>query len=217
MSTKSSPDDGRDGTPLLGPHSRRSFLKGMGLAAGAVAVWPETVSARPSPESTGFRELGRKKQTISLRINGQDRALEVEPRDTLLDVLRETLDLTGSKEVCNRGSCSACTVLLDGLAVSACMVLALDAVGHEVITVEGLAEDPRTKHIIEAFVENDAAQCGYCIPGFVVRTAALLEEVPSPSLAQIRDGLSGNICRCGTYSNIFAAVSAAAAKKGGAL
>ncbi|MCB2154774.1 (2Fe-2S)-binding protein [bacterium] len=187
----------------------------MGLAAGAVAVWPTTVTAQESKESPGFKELGRKKQSISLTINGKAHKVDVEPRSTLLDVLRETLDMTGSKEVCNRGACSACTVLLDGVAVSSCMTLAMDAQGHDVVTIEGLAADPRYKYIIDAFVEHDAAQCGYCIPGFVVRTADFLEQVPSPDAEQIREGLAGNLCRCGTYSKIFAAVEAAAAKKGG--
>ena len=215
MSEEETQDEARDGRPLLEPHSRRSFLKGMGLAAGAAAVWPGVLAAQESKESPGFKELGRKKQALSLNINGKNHQVQVEPRATLLDVLRESLDLTGSKEVCDRGTCNACTVLIDGIAASSCMMLAVDATGRKIVTIEGIATDPKYSYLIDAFVENDAAQCGFCIPGFVVRAAAFLEEVPSPTAEQIREGLAGNICRCGTYSNIFEAVAAAAAKKGG--
>jgi len=134
----------------------------------------------------------------------------VEPRVTLLRALRNHLDLTGAKEVCDRGSCGACTVLVDGEPVASCLMLAADAVGHEITTVEGLGTPDRMTPVQAAFVEADALQCGFCTPGFVVASTALLRRNPSPTLDQIKEGLSGNLCRCGTYSRVFEAVQKAA-------
>jgi aerobic-type carbon monoxide dehydrogenase small subunit (CoxS/CutS family) len=124
--------------------------------------------------------------------------------------LRNHLDLTGAKEVCDRGGCGACTVLLDGEPVASCLMLAADAVGHEVTTVEGLGTPDRMSPVQAAFVEADALQCGFCTPGLVVASTALLRKVPQPTLDQIKDGLAGNLCRCGTYSRVFEAVQKAA-------
>lgn len=219
MTELSDRPDERSDSLLGGAHSRRSFLKGMGLAAGATAVLPAAVAAQPgerpaAPEIPGVRVLGRAPRPITLRVNGQERTITVEPRTSLLDALRGPLDLTGAKEVCDRGTCGCCTVLLDGKAVVACLMLAMDAVGHEIVTIEGLAEDPRSAQLINAYCENDAAQCGYCIPGFVMSSAALLAKIPNPSPEQVKQGLAGNLCRCGTYTKIFDAVAAAAAKGG---
>jgi len=134
---------------------------------------------------------------------------------TLLDALRNHLDLTGAKQVCDRGGCGGCTVLLDGLPVKSCMMLAVDAEGHEITTVEGLGTPEKMSPVQQAFVEKDALQCGFCTPGFVVAATALLAKNPDPTLDQIKHGLSGNLCRCGTYGRIFEAVqSAAKAKRG---
>lgn len=209
---KDHPTDDQGGVPrlLASPQSRRSFLKGVGLAAGATAVLPTVgrsqEAAAAAEEIPGLKILGRGGQAITLRVNGATHSLTVEPRTTLVEALREKLGLTGSKEVCDRGTCGCCTVLLDGKSVVSCLMLAIDAVGHEVTTVEGIAADPKHAPLIEAYCDNDAAQCGYCIPGFVVRSAALLDEVPSPTAEQVRHGLSGNICRCGTYTKIFEAM-----------
>lgn len=195
----------------------------MGAAAGATLLLNEVAfadapppggEAAPKEEIPGVRLLGRGKRTISLQINGKTEKVEVEPRTTLLDVVRRDLGLTGNKEVCGRGSCGACTVLLDGVAVCGCMMLAIDAEGKAVTTIEGVAADPANAALIEKFCEHDGAQCGFCIPGFVVRSAAYLKESPSADPDHIRHGLAGNICRCGTYSKILDAV-ADAAKGGG--
>jgi xanthine dehydrogenase YagT iron-sulfur-binding subunit len=147
-------------------------------------------------------------------INGEKRALTVEPRTTLLDALRDRAGLTGSKEVCSRGSCGCCTVLLDGKAVYSCMMLALDAVGHEVWTVEGIAASPKFKPLLDAYAAHDGAQCGFCIPGFVTRSAELFAAGQLATEEAIREGLAGNLCRCGTYTKIFEACLAAGAKGG---
>ncbi|MDK2970896.1 MAG: xanthine dehydrogenase YagT iron-sulfur-binding subunit [Candidatus Sumerlaeota bacterium] len=199
------------------PHSRRLFLKGMGLAAGATAILPTVAVGQNADAETeeipGLKILGRGEQKVTLKVNGASRTVAIEPRETLLNVLRTKLGLTGSKEVCDRGTCGCCTVLLDGASIVSCLMLAIDAVGHEVTTIEGVADDPKNAALIDAFCEHDAAQCGYCIPGIVVRSSALLDENPAPTAEEIRQGLSGNICRCGTYTKIFDAVGSVS--KGG--
>jgi xanthine dehydrogenase YagT iron-sulfur-binding subunit len=131
---------------------------------------------------------------------------------TLLEVLRDRLDMTGTKLVCDRGSCGACTVILDGQPVNACLTLAVDAHASVVETVEGLAQDGRLHPVQQAFIEEDALQCGFCTPGFVVSGTALLAKNPNPTLDEIKDGLAGNLCRCGTYSRIFEAVQKTAGR-----
>ena len=211
-------DKGPDG--LTGyKTTRRSFLKGMGVAAGAGALLPRYSQAQEtaneeSSETPGLKELGRGKREIVLRLDGKRRKLSVEPRTTLLAAMREGLNETGPKEVCDRGSCGACTVMLDGSAVMSCMVLAMDAEGAEVLTAQGIAEDPRFKNLLDSFIENDAAQCGFCIPGFFVRSAAMLLENPKPTPSEIRHGIAGNICRCGTYSKMFDAIEGCVRKGG---
>ncbi len=199
--------------------SRRSFLKGMGIVAGAAAVLPGVGESRARAQSEEESSpdvdfTGSGERQITLKINGAPMSVTVEPRTTLLDALREKLHITGAKEVCDRGSCGCCSVLLDGKAITSCMMLAVDAVDREIMTVEGIAEDPRYENLVEAFCEYDGAQCGYCIPGFVVRSAELLAEIPNPSRDEIREGLAGNICRCGTYTKIFESVSGAVTKGG---
>jgi aerobic-type carbon monoxide dehydrogenase small subunit (CoxS/CutS family) len=155
--------------------------------------------------------------TVTLRVNGRAHKVQVEPRVTLLRVLRNHLHLTGAKEVCDRGECGACTVLLDGKPVYACMMLAVDAEGHEITTVEGLAKGGKLHPVQEAFIEHDAMQCGFCIPGFIMAAAGLLNENKNPTLDEVKVALSGNICRCGVYPRIFAAVLDAAKRmQGGA-
>ncbi|MFH1568365.1 MAG: (2Fe-2S)-binding protein [Gemmatimonadota bacterium] len=190
--------------------SRRGFLKGMGggvLGTAAVAgglLGEEVAAAAAGPETVSG--LTR----IELQVNGQARAVEVEPRTTLLRALRDQLGLTGAKEGCNRGQCGACTVLLDGAPVLACSMLALDARSRQITTVEGLGAE--LTPVQEAFVEKDALMCGYCTPGMVMAATALLAANPNPTAAQIRAGVSGNACRCGTYPKVFEAVAAASEK-----
>jgi len=152
------------------------------------------------------------KKTISLKVNGLERSLEVEPRTTLLDMVREQLGLTGAKLGCDMQVCGACTLLLDGKPVSACSVLAVDADGCEVLTLEGLASNGALHPLQEAFMEFGALQCGYCTSGFILTAKALLDECPKPSDEQIRDYLAGNFCRCGCYQEIMRAIKNAAGK-----
>jgi aerobic carbon-monoxide dehydrogenase small subunit len=149
---------------------------------------------------------------VALRVNGESRDTEVWPGESLLYVLRERLGLPGSKNACEQGECGSCSVLLDGTLVCACLVLAVQAEGHDVVTVEGLAEDGRLHRVQEAFVEAGAVQCGFCTPGLVVATADLLAQNPEPSEYEIREALSGNLCRCTGYAKIFDAVRLAAAR-----
>jgi carbon-monoxide dehydrogenase small subunit len=147
---------------------------------------------------------------IELRINGEDRETEIWPGESLLYALRERLGLPGSKNACEQGECGSCSVLLDGKLVCACLVLAAQANGHEVVTDEGLAEGDGLHRVQEAFVEAGAVQCGFCTPGLVVATAALLEQRPEPTEDEIREALSGNLCRCTGYGRILEAVRSAA-------
>ncbi len=200
--------------------SRRTFLKGMGsgvLSAASLTsgglISKEAAARILGPE--GERIRGR--TTITLEVNGRKQRVKVEPRTTLLQVLREQLHVTGPKEVCDRGQCGACTVMLDGKTVLACMTLALDARDAKIITVEGLASGGKLSAVQQAFVEKDGLMCGFCTPGLVMAATALLRENPNPSLDDIKRGLAGNLCRCGTYPKVFEAVQAAAQnlRKGG--
>jgi carbon-monoxide dehydrogenase small subunit len=148
-------------------------------------------------------------------VNGQPVEVEIEPGDLLVDVLRDKLGLIGTKVGCGEGECGACTVLLDGEAILSCIYPALKVEGREVITIEGISEKGELHPIQEAFVEHFASQCGYCTPGFIVATAGLLRENPNPSLEEILEGLSGNLCRCTGYYQIVSAVQAAASKIAG--
>jgi xanthine dehydrogenase YagT iron-sulfur-binding subunit len=194
--------------------SRRDFIKGMGTGALGTAV------LAPLHGQTIATKKGRvpfyERKTITLKVNGKDVSLAVEANETLLDVLRDKLDLTGAKKVCDRGECGGCTVLLDGAPVYACMVLAVRADGREVKTVEGLADGDKLHPVQEAFIEKDGYQCGFCTSGFLMTTSAFLEKNPAPSLDEVKQALSGNLCRCGNYAKIYGAVDAAAKKIKGA-
>ena len=152
---------------------------------------------------------------LELTVNGERTQLRVEPDRTLLELLREDLGLTGVKDACGTGDCGACTVLLDGVAVNSCLTLAVMAEGREVTTVEGLARDPLGRRLQRAFVEHGAVQCGYCTPGLLLAAKALLEDTPSPSEAEIRQGIAGNLCRCTGYVKIVGAIQAVATETGG--
>ena len=196
--------------------SRRGFLKGMGVGSVATGL---IAAAGPKGLFAAEREAvaGPGEVPVTLRINGQARELSVEPRTTLLDALRNRLDLTGSKKVCDRGTCGSCTVLLDGEPAYACSILALEAEGREITTIEGLGTPQRMSALQQAFVEHDGQQCGFCTPGFVVACSAFLDTHPDPNLEEVRAGLGGNLCRCGTYAGVTAAaLDAAKAMKGGA-
>jgi len=146
---------------------------------------------------------------IRVTVNGAERELEVAPNTTLLDFVRDRLQLTGTKECCDLGECGACTVLVDGRAVNSCLILAVEADTRDVTTIEGLAEDGRPNALQDAFLDKGAVQCGFCIPGQVMAGQYLLRRNPHPTLAEVREGLSGNLCRCGGYVQICEAVLAA--------
>ena len=198
----------QEDAPNSFPVSRRTFLKTVGVGAAATGIAATTARA------AGAEILGPEPVPLTLNVNGVAHTVTVEPRVTLLRALRNHLGLTGAKEVCERGACAGCTVLLDGEPVCACMLLAVDAVGHEIITVEGLGTPEKMSPVQAAFVEADAMQCGFCTPGFVVTSTALLRKFPNPTLEEIKAGLAGNLCRGGTYSRIFAAVQQAAKQRG---
>jgi xanthine dehydrogenase YagT iron-sulfur-binding subunit len=179
--------------------SRRNFLKTVGvgpLAAGLLP--PADAEAQP-----GIRALGPGAVPIELTVNGRTYSLAVEPRVTLLDAVRDHLDLTGQKRVCDRGSCGACTMIVGGKTVYACSMLAIEAVGQPIRTVEGLAQGTVLHPVQQAFCETDGLMCGFCTPGFVVSTVALLEQHPNPTPEQTRRALDGNICRCGTFGRVL--------------
>ena len=194
--------------------SRRGFLKGIGLGTAATgvvsAVKPVAQAATKDPNIRGPGEI-----PVSLKINGKSQKLNLEPRVSLLDALRNRLDLTGAKKVCDRGTCGACTVLLDGQPVYSCTLLAVEAEGKEITTIEGIGTPEKLTPLQKAFVEHDAQQCGFCTPGFVTAASAFVREHPNASIEDVRAGLGGNLCRCGTYAGMLLAVSDAA-KKGGA-
>src|SRR5947209_1608165 len=184
--------------------SRRDFLKtaGVGSLATAVAAGGETELAAQTgapTARTGARVVGPGEVPISLTVNGKRVDLNIEPRVTLLDALRTRADLTGNKRVCDRGACGACTMIVDGRAVYSCSTLAIEVQGKQIRTVDGLASGNTMHPVQQAFCDVDAMMCGFCTPGFVMATVALLEKIPNPTEQQIRHGLDGNICRCGTF------------------
>lgn len=191
--------------------TRRSFLKGTGIGAASLAAARLQLPAAVAEEKEPFAlAVGPDPVPIVLQVNGRTYTLRVEPRVTLADALREHLDLTGTKLICDRGTCGGCTVLLDDEPVVSCMLLAVAAQGKAIRTVEGLAQsDDQLDPLQEAFISYDALQCGYCTPGMLMSCRALLNRNPKPSLADIKAAVSGNVCRCGTYPHVFAAVLAA--------
>jgi aerobic-type carbon monoxide dehydrogenase small subunit (CoxS/CutS family) len=180
-------------------------MQGVGVAGGVAAVAGSREARAAKP-----KVLPAKKVAITLNVNGKDHKVSVEPRLTLLRTLRNQLDLTGTKEICDRGACGGCSVQLDGALVNSCMLLAVDAVGKKITTIEGLSNGDKLHPIQDAFVKHDGLQCGFCTPGMVMACKALLDKEKQPTLTQIKRGISGNICRCGTYNRIFAAVQTAA-------
>ena len=186
--------------------SRRGFLKGAGLTAATSVIESASALALDARQAIkDNRTVGPNAVPIELEVNGQVHAVSVEPRFTLAETLRDHLSLTGTKMVCDRGSCSACTVWMDGIPALACMTLAIDAVGRKITTIEGLAHGDKLHPVQAAFVKHDAMQCGFCTPGMVMSCAALLERNAAPTLAEVKHAVSGNLCRCGTYPKVFAA------------
>ncbi len=195
--------------------SRRGFLKGAGITAATTVMESANAFARDAKEALhGVHAVGPEAVPIKLRINGEEHAVTVEPRYTLVETLRDNLGLTGTKVVCDRGSCSACTIWIDKAPALACMTLAVDAVGREITTIEGLSHGDTMHPVQAAFVKQDAMQCGFCTPGMVMSCAALLERNKDPKLEDVKRAVSGNLCRCGTYPKVFAATLEVAARRG---
>lgn len=190
--------------------TRRDFLKGFGGSALGAAVVPKLIPQDISSLETkeGKISLFSRKQ-ITLTVNEKKQVLVVEPRETLLHVLREMLNLTGAKKTCGHGECGGCTVLLDGKPVYSCLTLAIRTEGKKITTVEGLATVGKLHPVQQAFIEQDGYQCGFCTPGFMLSSVALLNKNKNPTQEEIKTALSGNLCRCGNYSKIYEAVAAA--------
>ena len=186
--------------------SRRGFLKGAGVTAATTVMETANALAHDAKDALhSDRVLGPEALPLKLRINGREHPVVIEPRDTLAVTLRDNLGLTGTKIVCDRGSCSACTVWIDKTPALACMTLSIDTIGREITTIEGLAHGDTMHPVQAAFVKHDAMQCGFCTPGMVMSCAALLERNPNPNLNDVKHAVSGNLCRCGAYPKIFAA------------
>jgi xanthine dehydrogenase YagT iron-sulfur-binding subunit len=193
--------------------SRRGFLQGLGAGTGVLSTGilvEEAAQAAPTTPISGPDAV-----SITLDINGRNYKASVEPRTTLLDTLRNQLDLTGAKRVCDRGNCGACTVIVDRKVMYSCTVLAVDAQGRKIETIEGLAPEGKLHPVSQAFWDNDAQQCGYCTPGFVMASKGFLDRNPNPTYEQVKAGLGGNLCRCGTYVGVRKAVLQAAKEMGG--
>lgn len=188
--------------------SRRGFIATVGAGAMAAAAVGKAVAEQPT-------EIKSEGQTleVTLKVNGRARRALVEPRWTLLYVLRDVFGLTGTKPGCERGECGACTVLIDGVPRYACMTLAAEAEGHEITTLEGLMHGEELGVVQKAFVEEDALQCGFCTPGQIMAVEGLLRRNPDPTIDEIRQGVSGNLCRCGAYQHIFRAAKRAGEMK----
>ena len=188
--------------------SRRDFFKTVGVGSIATAV----VAGVKDAEAQGPAAVGPSDVPITLTINGQRHQLNLEPRVTLLDAMRTRLDITGQKRVCDRGSCGACTVIIDGRTHYSCSMLAIEAQGKNIRTVDGLSTGSSLHPVQQAFCDHDGLMCGFCTPGFVMATVALLENTPNPTAEQAKRALDGNLCRCGTNIGVL---KAALAVKGG--
>lgn len=190
--------------------SRRAFLKSAGAGAAGITAASVLDLSALAQQSSGAKVVGPGAAPVALNVNGKTRQVNIEPRTTLAEALRTDLGLTGTKVVCDRGSCSACTVWLDKTPVCSCLTLAIDAAPHKITTIEGLANGEQLHPVQAAFIEHDALQCGFCTPGMIMSCAALVERNPDPTLEDVQMATSGNICRCGTYPKVFDATLAAA-------
>ncbi len=213
MSEKKKPDNsGQSGSGF----SRRGFLTSVGVTGGALTTGILTTEKPAEAAPAAAHVAGPGAVPFTLSINGKPYRVNLEPRTTLCDALRNHLDFTAAKRVCDRGTCGACTVIMDGKAVYSCTVLAIDAQGRKIETLEGISPADHPHPVSAAFVAHDAQQCGYCTPGFVVAAKAFLDQHPNPTEEDVKRGLGGNLCRCGTYMGVRKAVlEAAKGAKGG--
>jgi len=198
--------------------SRRSFIKGVGSGlVGTVAIAPTIIGDEVIAAKKEKAKTLPDKKVITLNVNGRTHKIEVENRWTLLDVLRDKLGLTGTKKSCDGGECGSCTVIMDDRAVYSCMILAVEAEGSKIITIEGLLDGEKLHPIQKAFADNDALQCGYCTPGQIMSAKALLDKNPNPTVKEVKRTMAGNLCRCVSYPNIIKAVldASKSLRKGG--
>ncbi|RSK29505.1 MULTISPECIES: (2Fe-2S)-binding protein [Hymenobacter] len=211
MATASSPEslDGPQPTPRPEDGTRRSFMKQAGGILG-LALAPPIVSQ--AERLAAYSKTVEGVSTLRLNVNGAVRTVQAEPRVTLLDALREYLDLTGTKKGCDHGQCGACTVLVDGKRINSCLTLAVMHQGKQITTIEGLAQGDKLHPMQEAFLKHDGFQCGYCTPGQILSGVACVQEGHATTDEQCREWMSGNLCRCGAYPNIVAAVREVAGK-----
>jgi aerobic-type carbon monoxide dehydrogenase small subunit (CoxS/CutS family) len=196
------------GDPARNGISRRGFLKGASITAAGTALLDGVQAFGRETANTsapGVTVLGPGLTQVTLNVNAKEHSIEIEPRTTLAEALRIQMGMTGTKIVCDRGTCSACTVWLDKVPVNSCTMLAVDAIGHHVTTIEGLSANGSIHALQVAFVKHDALQCGFCTPGMVMSCAALLESNSRPTEKDVRHAIAGNLCRCGTYPKIFTA------------
>jgi xanthine dehydrogenase YagT iron-sulfur-binding subunit len=194
----------------FGGVSRRTFIKGLGTTAVTTVAAQTVAVAQELEKINAEKVIGPGAVSVTLLVNGEKLQLQLEPRVTLLDALRNYSSLTGSKEGCDRAACGACTVLMDGKAIYSCQKLAIEAQGRQITTVEGLAKNGALSEVQKAFIDKDALQCGYCTPGFLMSVTALLGKNPRPTLEETKHACAGNLCRCGTQPHILKAVFAAA-------
>ena len=193
--------------------TRRSFIRGAGLStAGSVLLTTNAFALANKDELATGKEFGPDAITIKMKVNGISKSLSVEPRTTLASALRDHLELTGTKVVCDRGSCSACTVYLDGKPVNSCMLSVFDVGEKEVTTIEGIAKNGELHPVQQAFIEHDASQCGYCTPGMVMSCVHLVDNNTAPNLEDVKNATRGNLCRCGTHPHVFKATLDASKK-----
>jgi aerobic-type carbon monoxide dehydrogenase small subunit (CoxS/CutS family) len=193
--------------------SRRGFLRGAGLTtAGTVLLQNNVLAFDSNTHLTKGNLVSKAGKEIKMKINGSMHVLFVEPRTTLSTALRDILGMTGTKVVCDRGSCAACTVFIDGKPVNSCMTLALDIGDKEITTIEGIGNGEELHPVQEAFIEHDATQCGYCTPGMIMSSVHLLDNNANPNLEDVKHAIRGNLCRCGTYPHVFKAVLDASKK-----
>lgn len=210
---KSKPENGIQPDGRKKGLSRRGFLRGAGLTTvGTVALQTGVLGHSKPEETLDEKSLGPDAVLIKLNVNGRSRSLAVEPRTTLASALRDHLQLTGTKIVCDRGACSACTVWVDSKPVNSCLTLAVEVVGQEITTIEGIGTEENLHPVQQAFVDHDATQCGFCTPGMIMTATHFLQNHPTPDLEDVKVALRGNLCRCGTHPNVFKATMAASKK-----
>jgi xanthine dehydrogenase YagT iron-sulfur-binding subunit len=202
-----------EGPVAPGGVSRRAFLRGLGTSAVTAAALGADNVAKGLAQANAERMQGPGAVALTLTVNGTKKTFSVEPRVTLLEALRGDVGLTGAKEACDRATCGACTVLLNDTPVYACSMLAIEAQGAEITTIEGISRDGKMSALQKAMVDKDGLQCGFCSPGMIMVLTALLRKNPHPTEAEVRQAIAGNLCRCGSYPRIFAATRAASGQK----